>query len=85
VCLGTATYRGLVNAEEDSGGLNDVIGTGVTPWDLMGLHTNGERKILRKALTMYRLSEHSLPIEKGCCRQAWISREDRPGSQEKTD
>ena len=45
LCLGTATYRGLVNAEEDSGGLNDVIGTGFTPWDLMGLHTNGERDI----------------------------------------
>ena len=32
---------------------------------------------LRKALTMYRLSEHSLAIEKGCRRQTWLSREDR--------
>ena len=32
---------------------------------------------LRKALTMYRLSEHSLAIEKGRCRQPWLSREDR--------
>ena len=31
----------------------------------------------RKALTMYRLSEHSLAIEKGRRRQTWISREDR--------
>ena len=32
---------------------------------------------LRKALTMFRLSEHSLAIEKGCRRQTWLSREDR--------
>ena len=32
---------------------------------------------LRKALTMYRLSEHSLAIEKGRRRQIWLSREDR--------
>ena len=32
---------------------------------------------LRKALTMYRLSEHSLAIEKGRRRQTWLSREDR--------
>ena len=32
---------------------------------------------LRKALTMYRLSEHSLAIEKGGRRQTWLSREDR--------
>ena len=32
---------------------------------------------LRKALTRHRLSEHSLAIEKGCCRQTWLSREDR--------
>ena len=32
---------------------------------------------LRKALTMYRLSEHSLAIEKGSQRQTWLSREDR--------
>ena len=32
---------------------------------------------LRKTLTMYRLSEHSLAIEKGCCWQTWLSREDR--------
>ena len=31
---------------------------------------------LRKAVTMYRLSEHSLAIEKGR-RQTWLSREDR--------
>jgi hypothetical protein len=31
---------------------------------------------LRKALTMYRLSEHSLAIEKGHHRQTWLSRED---------
>ena len=32
---------------------------------------------LRKALTMYSLSEHSLAIEKGRRRQTWLSREDR--------
>ena len=32
---------------------------------------------LRKAFTMYRLSEHSLAIEKGRRRQTWLSREDR--------
>jgi hypothetical protein len=32
---------------------------------------------LRKALTMYRLSEHSLAIEKGRRRQTRLSREDR--------
>ena len=32
---------------------------------------------LRKALTMYRLSEHSLAIERGLRRQTWLSREDR--------
>ena len=32
---------------------------------------------VRKALTMYRLSEHSLAIEKGRRRQTWLSREDR--------
>jgi hypothetical protein len=32
---------------------------------------------LRKALTMYRFSEHSLAIEKGRRRQTWLSREDR--------
>uniref|UniRef100_A0A8K9V0N5 Reverse transcriptase domain-containing protein n=1 Tax=Oncorhynchus mykiss TaxID=8022 RepID=A0A8K9V0N5_ONCMY len=32
---------------------------------------------LRKALTMYRLSEHSLAIEKVRRRQTWLSREDR--------
>ena len=32
---------------------------------------------LRKALTMYRLSEHSLAIEKGRRRQTWLSREER--------
>ena len=32
---------------------------------------------LRKALTMYRPSEHSLAIEKSCRRQTWLSREDR--------
>ena len=32
---------------------------------------------LRKALTMYRLSEHSLAIGRGCHRQTWLSREDR--------
>ena len=31
---------------------------------------------LRKSLTMYRLSGHSLAIEKGCQRQTWLSRED---------
>jgi pectin methylesterase-like acyl-CoA thioesterase len=32
---------------------------------------------LRKVLTMYRLSEHCLAIEKGRRRQTWLSREDR--------
>ena len=32
---------------------------------------------LRKALTMFRLSEHSLAIEKGRRKQTWLSREDR--------
>ena len=32
---------------------------------------------LRKSLTRYRLSEHSLAIEKGRHRQTWLSREDR--------
>jgi hypothetical protein len=32
---------------------------------------------LRKSLTMYRLSEHSLAIEKGHCRQTWLSSENR--------
>ena len=32
---------------------------------------------LRKALTMYRLCEHSLVIEKDRRRQTWLSREDR--------
>ena len=32
---------------------------------------------LRKTLTIYRLSEHSLAIEKVRCRQTWLSREDR--------
>ena len=32
---------------------------------------------LRKALAMYRLSEHGLAIEKGHQRQNWLSREDR--------
>ena len=32
---------------------------------------------IRKALTIYRLSEHSLAVEKGRCRQIWLSREDR--------
>ena len=32
---------------------------------------------LRKDLTMYRPSEHSLAIENGRCRQTWLSREDR--------
>ena len=32
---------------------------------------------LRKALTMYRLSEHSLAIEKGRRRQTWLSRESK--------
>ncbi len=32
---------------------------------------------LRKTLTMYRLSEHSLAVETGRCRQTWLSREDR--------
>ena len=32
---------------------------------------------LRKALTMYRLSEHGLAIGRGCCRQTWLSKEDR--------
>ena len=32
---------------------------------------------LSKALTMYRLSERSLAIEKGRRRQTWLSREDR--------
>ena len=34
---------------------------------------------LRKALTTYRLSEHSLAIEKGRHRQTWLSREDTVG------
>ena len=32
---------------------------------------------LKKALTMYRFSEHCLAIEKGRRRQTWLSREDR--------
>ena len=32
---------------------------------------------LRKALTKYRLSEHSLAVEKSRRRQTWLSREDR--------
>ena len=32
---------------------------------------------LRKYFTMYRISEHSLAIEKGCRRQTWHSREYR--------
>ncbi len=32
---------------------------------------------LRKTLTMYRLSEHSLAVETGRRRQTWLSREDR--------
>ena len=32
---------------------------------------------LRKALTIYRLSEHNLAIEKGRRRRTWLSREDR--------
>ena len=35
---------------------------------------------LRKSLTMYRLSEHSLAIEKVCRRQTRLSREDRLGA-----
>ena len=31
---------------------------------------------LRKALTMYRLNEHSLAIEKGHLRQTWLTREE---------
>jgi hypothetical protein len=30
---------------------------------------------LRTSLTMYRLSEHSLAIEKGCRRQTWLSKD----------
>ncbi len=36
---------------------------------------------LRKTLTMYRLSEHSLAVETGRRRQTWLSREDRLCSQ----
>ena len=32
---------------------------------------------MRKTLTMYRLSEHSLAVEKGRHRQTWLPREDR--------
>ena len=32
---------------------------------------------LRKTLTMYRLSEHNLAIEKGRRRQTWLAREER--------
>jgi len=32
---------------------------------------------LRKTLTMYRLSEHHLAIEKGRHRQTWLPREER--------
>ncbi len=32
---------------------------------------------LRKTLTMYRVSEHSLAVETGRRRQTWLSREDR--------
>ena len=34
-------------------------------------------KNLRKTLTMYRLSDHSLAIEKGRHRQTWLPREER--------
>ena len=40
---------------------------------------------LRKSLTMYRLSEHSLAIEKGRRRQTWLSREDRLCPQNEVD
>ncbi len=32
---------------------------------------------IRKTLTMYRLSKHSLAVEKGRSRQIWLSREER--------
>jgi len=31
---------------------------------------------IRKSLTNYRLSEHSLAVERGCHRQTWLPRED---------
>ena len=40
------------------------------------LSTVTDNKV-RKTLTMYRLSEHSLAIERGRYRQTWLPREDR--------
>ena len=37
---------------------------------------------LKKALTMYRLNEHSLTIEKGRRSQTWLSREERLSQQQ---
>jgi hypothetical protein len=39
--------------------------------------TTGIDTISRKALTMYKLSEHGLAIERGRRRQTWLSRENR--------
>ena len=42
------------------------------------MEREGERqREMKKALTMYRLSEHNPAIEKGRRRQPWLSREDR--------
>lgn len=44
------TYRGLLDAEEDSGGLHNVQSAGVAPWDLSRLHTeNRRRKVFSRA------------------------------------
>lgn len=38
------TYRGFLDAEEDSGGLDDVQSAGVAPRDLSGLHADNRRR-----------------------------------------
>ncbi len=39
------TYWGLLNAEEDSGRLDYIQGTGIAPWDLSGLHAKSKQEL----------------------------------------
>lgn len=41
-------YRGFLDAEEDSGGLDNVQSAGLAPWDLSGLHTENRWTKRRK-------------------------------------
>ena len=64
VCVCVCTYVGLVQAEENSGGLDNVLGSTIAPGDLCWLHTRvRERRTVSLRLNGYHYCKVMLTFE----------------------